>query len=520
MADIFLSYAKEDRDHARSVATLLERQGWKVWWDRRIPAGRTWRDVLEEALLNMRCMVVLWSSHSIESDWVKEEAEEARAVKKLVPVLIEPVNPPVGFRTIQAADLTDWDGKSESLGARQLIADLEALLGKPERQAAVKHAPSPIPEAQSADRAPDTKLVAMNAAARGVPLPRESGREELLWLRRFWKPIAGGGVLLALILGIFAPWTEWRATKQDTVATVTSPVPETPAPPQTPVVPQLVKLGVHGERGELEPADTLSLALRGWFSDGSEERIKSGIEWKSSNPKVATVDDEGRVTARRAGTTKITAGYHGLSSPPWTLAVKAVEVIPPPAPKLVAMSVDARKNNLVPDEKISLGVTGRYSDGSKKDLAGEVVWVSSNSSVASVNSRGELQALRAGTAEVVARSGDVTSGSLRVSVKQPPVAPAPQKVPEAKPLAPAPQKPPEVQPVAPQLTAAQLRAKIASYVNRAKDFRVQGDYASALAELASAQATDPASSEVRAEIEQTKRACLAEKKLGRKSLDC
>jgi hypothetical protein len=41
-------------------------------------------------------MVVLWSSHSVESDWVKEEAEEARALKKLVPVLIEPMNAPVG----------------------------------------------------------------------------------------------------------------------------------------------------------------------------------------------------------------------------------------------------------------------------------------------------------------------------------------------------------------------------------------------------------------------------------------
>jgi hypothetical protein len=74
--------------------------------------------------------------------------------------------------------------------------------------------------------------------------------------------------------------------------------------------------------------------------------------------------------------------------------------------------------------------------------------------------------------------------------------------------------------LAPHHTAEQLQAKIASYLNRARDFRVQGDYAAALAELASARAVDPASVEVRAEIEQTKRACLAEKKLGRKGLDC
>ena len=78
MADIFLSYANEDREAALKISRLLESAGWTVWWDRRIPAGRSWRSVLEEALGQMRGMVVLWSKRSIESDWVKEEAEEAR----------------------------------------------------------------------------------------------------------------------------------------------------------------------------------------------------------------------------------------------------------------------------------------------------------------------------------------------------------------------------------------------------------------------------------------------------------
>src|SRR5262245_51687128 len=131
MADIFLSYANEDRDAARAVAGLLESAGCTVWWDRRIPAGRTWRSMIEEALRDMRCMVVLWSTHSVDSDWVKEEAEEARALGRLIPVLIEPVKPPVGFRSIQAADLTDWDGSTDAPGARQLIADLRSLMSKP-----------------------------------------------------------------------------------------------------------------------------------------------------------------------------------------------------------------------------------------------------------------------------------------------------------------------------------------------------------------------------------------------------
>ena len=59
MADIFLSYSERDREAARRIAELLESSGWSVWWDRRIPAGENWRNLLDRALETTRCMVVL-----------------------------------------------------------------------------------------------------------------------------------------------------------------------------------------------------------------------------------------------------------------------------------------------------------------------------------------------------------------------------------------------------------------------------------------------------------------------------
>lgn len=131
MTDIFLSYTERDRDTARQLAGVLGAAGWSVWWDRRIPAGETWRNVLDHALEEMRCMVVLWSAKSIESEWVYEEASEGRRQGKLVPVLIENVRPPAGFREIQAADLSGWDGSTDFDGLHMLLADLEHLLGQP-----------------------------------------------------------------------------------------------------------------------------------------------------------------------------------------------------------------------------------------------------------------------------------------------------------------------------------------------------------------------------------------------------
>ncbi len=183
MTDIFLSYTEKDREQARRVAAMLESVGWTVWWDRRIPAGETWRGVLEKALGNMRCMIVLWSTRSIESEWVYEEATEGRRLGKLVPVLIEPVRPPAGFREIQAADLTNWDGSREFDGMRMLIADLENLLGKP------------VPAVATAAPIPDKPV------AQGLPYdPADlagGGTTKNWWQRHRLPAIAVAGVILA-----------------------------------------------------------------------------------------------------------------------------------------------------------------------------------------------------------------------------------------------------------------------------------------------------------------------------------
>src|SRR5215471_8549609 len=195
MVDIFLSYAKEDREVARRIAALLGNAGWVVWWDRRIPAGRTWRSVLEEALREMRCMVVLWSTHSIESDWVRDEADEARVRKKLVPVLIEAVNPPVGFRNIQAADLSEWDGSNNAGGVQQLLGDIESMIGKPARKAS-----EPISETQ--------KKIDNTAAD-------ETGIKGAEWLnfaqlsaklKANWKTATTAGLGILLLAGVAFLW--------------------------------------------------------------------------------------------------------------------------------------------------------------------------------------------------------------------------------------------------------------------------------------------------------------------------
>jgi hypothetical protein len=106
MADIFLSYAREDQAAAQDVARTLQTCGWSVFWDRNIPHGEDYRAYIQRQLDVAGCVVVLWSRRSNVSPWVIDESNEALESRRLVPALIENVKPPFGFRQLQAADLT------------------------------------------------------------------------------------------------------------------------------------------------------------------------------------------------------------------------------------------------------------------------------------------------------------------------------------------------------------------------------------------------------------------------------
>jgi hypothetical protein len=163
MADIFLSYATEDREKAVQVASQLESIGFSVWWDRKIPAGMTWRQVIETSLTQMGCMVVLWSEHSVASSWVSEEAEEGRNRARLVPALIDQVMPPLGFRGIQAADLIGWNGSADAPAFRHLVAGVEALVGR--RAGAIPAADAATSTARAGSRGPRKWLLAGSGLA-------------------------------------------------------------------------------------------------------------------------------------------------------------------------------------------------------------------------------------------------------------------------------------------------------------------------------------------------------------------
>lgn len=131
MSDIFISYFHEDRPHAETLARALEATGWSIWWDRTIPPGSNFDQVIEAALAGAKVVIVLWSQRSVQSRWVLNEAEEAAARNILVPVFVEDeVRIPLAFKRIQAADLVGWDGSDAAPSFHDLVATLDQRIGR------------------------------------------------------------------------------------------------------------------------------------------------------------------------------------------------------------------------------------------------------------------------------------------------------------------------------------------------------------------------------------------------------
>jgi hypothetical protein len=131
MADIFISYERSDHARARRVAEALEQHGWPVWWDRKLLAGDPFDKTIQQALDAARCVIVLWSKTSVSSGWVKDEASEGAKRGILVPVLIDEIAIPLGFRQLHTARLTNWEASSLPPEFREVLESVRQLLSRP-----------------------------------------------------------------------------------------------------------------------------------------------------------------------------------------------------------------------------------------------------------------------------------------------------------------------------------------------------------------------------------------------------
>ncbi|WP_447603046.1 toll/interleukin-1 receptor domain-containing protein [Nitrospira sp. Nam80] len=135
MVDVFFSYSHEDeayRNKLEKHLSTLKRQGLiATWHDRRIVAGQTFDDEIDERLEKARIILLLVSSDFLASDYCSER-EMSRALERhhknearVIPVIVHPCD----WKNSQLGKLraTPRDGKPVSKYAHQDDAYMEIV---------------------------------------------------------------------------------------------------------------------------------------------------------------------------------------------------------------------------------------------------------------------------------------------------------------------------------------------------------------------------------------------------------
>jgi trimeric autotransporter adhesin len=183
---------------------------------------------------------------------------------------------------------------------------------------------------------------------------------------------------------------------------------------------QLTSIEVSPLSADIDGGTVVNLAATGTFVSSGEtftQDISSMATWSTSNDACATVDS-GTVTGISGGTAGIMASWGNITSNEADITVSGIS--------LVSLDINPKDKEVPCMWNTYFTATGRFSDGSVKDLTQSVTWSSSDTTVAVIKSYCEYGMIVntpqriAGSATISAKLGNMTaSTSLIVSLTAP-----------------------------------------------------------------------------------------------------
>jgi trimeric autotransporter adhesin len=167
----------------------------------------------------------------------------------------------------------------------------------------------------------------------------------------------------------------------------------------------LVSVTVDPPVATLTLGSSVAFTVTGTYSDGSTMDVTAMAKWTSSTGDVAAVDVTGRVTARRAGITTITATVG-------TQAGKALVTVSPAT--VVQISVQPPLANTGIGATAAFTADAILSDGSVQDVTGSATWSTDDPAVAVVDGSGVATGKVAGKTLVRASFGGQSGSAVLV----------------------------------------------------------------------------------------------------------
>jgi TIR domain len=111
MADVFISYKRDERGAVEQLAARLRELGLNVWFDAGLSAGESFNDEIDREARAARAILVCWSPTARDSKWVKAEAMIGFEADTLAAIHVagpDGFSPPTPFNTVHAEDLRAW----------------------------------------------------------------------------------------------------------------------------------------------------------------------------------------------------------------------------------------------------------------------------------------------------------------------------------------------------------------------------------------------------------------------------
>ena len=329
MVDVFISYARENHDVAKRLAEAVAREGYRVWWDEEIPPHLSYSQLIGEKIDSAKAAIVVWSRGAAASEWVRAEADVARAARKLIQTSVDGTTPPLPFNLIQFAAIGDWNGEEDHPGWKAVKTSIVALCGPPTPVAPVEpHAPPPAPPPTPtfiAPTSPPLPPVAPSVPERSVsllsaPSPAKSARTGYIVAG------AGGAALLAVASLIWLrgdpPAPDGPPAGNSAQPLVAqpkaSPAPPPISPPAPPVAPppQPTDLALFSQPGAVNGAGPVTVHAGPSEGFGVVARIAPGeafLTYQQTGPWWRVRTTAGRVGFAQATRVRVQRPGEGLT---------------------------------------------------------------------------------------------------------------------------------------------------------------------------------------------------------------
>jgi len=174
---------------------------------------------------------------------------------------------------------------------------------------------------------------------------------------------------------------------------------------------KLASIAITPETATIGIGKTVNFTATATYTDGTTANSTSQVTWTSDNPGIAKVSSTtGIATGATSGNTTISASFNGMASRPASLTVQA---------ELTGISISPKTPSTLTGVPVNFTAAGAYSDGSIVDFTSRMTWVSSDTTVATLDVGGIATSLAPGNTTVSASFNGIAFDNTTLTVTAP-----------------------------------------------------------------------------------------------------